>query len=699
MKKLISFLTLSILFAGLMPQMALAYTGVNLANTEPDAVYSYNDNGMFGMRYTDETTDAQDTGTADVTLLTDLDDVFYIGFSEMFDGISMLVSTPVDGYKGSLYTDQGQYDVEYWNGTSWDEFSFLETLRIVNYDIKNHPTDGVFSETWAMPTDWATTTVNSSSSLYYARLSFTEAYTADAVVSQIGIIDYNLKIEVRDEFGDGIEDMVEGDFTIEGNYGTDDTIYHFEEIGDGVYGFALDAPISTDPEYNFSIFPDGYVGKDPARENVDLDFSEYLFESEDHAFAYVFMLKNGAGEDVDPVSAMAGLANVTCTVDDNDVYCPVKVSHDGTGTDATIYADGYLAKQPALGDRTTDTAAQIQTTLTMEYGYTATVKNDNGDLITNATLMSGDDYDVQCNYIGSGVYGCPISISDADPLVRITADGYETFSSSFSTQRTDHSSAQVSTTFILEEGESTVDDGTDSDGDGLTDVEEATLGTDPTSVDTDGDGAEDGTEVDMGTDPNDATDFLANYPDYEEECAHPFDDTRSHWAEESICALYSAGVVEGRSGSEYEPNMSVTRAEFLKIALLNAGLTVTADASYTYTDVDESDWYYEYVTYATAEGYVEGYDDGSFRPNSAINRAEAMSILMNIAGVVMYDVMEDDIEFDDVDVDDWFAWAVVAATDENIVEGYDDDTFRPGNNITRAETAVIARRAWFVYYE
>ncbi|MEK9159630.1 MAG: S-layer homology domain-containing protein [Patescibacteria group bacterium] len=243
-----------------------------------------------------------------------------------------------------------------------------------------------------------------------------------------------------------------------------------------------------------------------------------------------------------------------------------------------------------------------------------------------------------------------------------------------------------------------VDDGDeDDDGDGLTKDEEDDYGTSDSDVDSDNDGVEDGTEVDMGTDPDDSADYLANYPDYEDDCNDPFDDTNNHWAEESICALYSAGVVEGRSHDEYEPNMSVTRAEFLKIALLNAELTVTENDNYGYTDVDSDDWFYSYVTYATGEGYTEGYYDNSFRPNDSINRAEAMTILMRIAGVPEDE--EVDSDFEDMDGDEWFAWAVMEAVDEHIVEGYDDGEFKPENYITRAETAVIARRAWYVYYE
>lgn len=774
MKKLISLLSLPVFLLALLPQVALAYTGVSLANDEVDAYYYCNYTSPFCLT-TSDTTDAQDAGTNDVSIPTDLNDAMYFGYAEMFDGVAMDVYTSVAGYDTTDFLSVlGKYEIEYWNGSSWVELDIHRGASSYNYDIKDDSTTGAWSETWLRPTDWVTSTVGSSSAMYYVRMQITEEYSSSttATATQVGIIDYNLKAEVLDELGYAIEGMEETDFVVrETSSGGILYGYAFEELGDGLYGFAIDSSSVT--EYELFLYPSGFVAEDRA---VNLSFSETLYDDFDVAYSHYLTAENAVGTQVGIDEATAGVTPVDCVIDGMEAYCAVDIGNDGTGAEAYVYVDGYVALTDGITNRTSSSLNQAQETYVLHYGYVATVKDESGNLLTAATVKAGDALDLTCDYIGSGQYGCPISLTDSEPLVQVSATGYETLDSVFSSERTAPTSTQVTTTFRLEESVTEepdpTDDGTDTDSDGLTDMEEDDLGTDENDADTDNDGLEDGDEVDMGTDPKDSDtdndgdddgdevtagtdplvdegevtesdsdgdglddddeadlgtdeddadtdddgisdgaevatdtdpldreDFLANAEDYDADCSDPFTDTAGNFAEISICLLYDDEIVNGATSSTYEPSRAITRAEFLKIALLNAGFTVTADTSVSYDDVDSSDWYYSYITYATAEGYVEGYDDGDFRPNAEINRAEAMIMMMRIAGVDEYDVDDSDINFNDVDDSDWYAWAIVEADTEGISEGYSDGTFKPGNDITRAEVAVIARRVWYVYFE
>lgn len=514
----------------------------------------------------------------------------------------------------------------------------------LTYDLANG-SDDAMKETWVKPSDWAMTTVSGSSSLYFARMRATADYSGSAMAAEVGIIVYNLKVVMRDEFGDPISGMEEADFEITGGSGVDDTVYAFEEIENGTYGFALDAPSSSGSEYTISTFPSGFVARDPARSGIDLDFGEYEYESEDNAYSHVIEAVNEAGAEVAILSANAGLSDVDCVIDGVEAYCAVDMGDDGSGAMVEVYSDGYIPASQAITNRVSG-SGQEREAVTVEYAYIATVQDLAGNTITDAA-------------------------------VQISADGYEILESTFSSDRTDYTDAQVTSTFKLEEGTSEPETELDSDGDGISDeAEEAT-----------------------GTDPLDSEDYLADAEDYDVDCDDPFTDTAGNFAENAICILYDEGVVQGRSSTLFEPSDSITRAEFLKIALLNAGLTITADSSVEYSDVDPSDWFYSYVTYATTEGFVEGYEDGEFRPNAEINRAEAMVMMMRIAEVAAYDVTEGDLSFNDVNEEDWYAWAVLTASENGISEGYFDGTFRPNKSITRAEVAVIARRVWYVYFE
>lgn len=191
---------------------------------------------------------------------------------------------------------------------------------------------------------------------------------------------------------------------------------------------------------------------------------------------------------------------------------------------------------------------------------------------------------------------------------------------------------------------------------------------------------EDESELDNGeNDSNDCSTFI---------------DIDNTFATDYICNLYDRGSVNGKTSRTFDPEEDITRAEFLKIVLLDAGMDPYATSNVFYDDVSSNDWYYSYITYATTRGYVEGFSDGTFRPNDDLSRAEAVVILLNVYGEDDQDFSAGDIDFWDVGTSDWFAYAVVIADENNIVEGYTDNSFRPYEDISRAEAAKIVDVAY-----
>lgn len=97
---------------------------------------------------------------------------------------------------------------------------------------------------------------------------------------------------------------------------------------------------------------------------------------------------------------------------------------------------------------------------------------------------------------------------------------------------------------------------------------------------------------------------------------------------EAINWLQNQKVVQGYSDNTFRPENPVNRAEFLKMLYETIGLQGKT-ANINFPDVPENEWYTKYIKEAYADGVVNGYDDGYFRPDAQINLAEALKIVMN----------------------------------------------------------------------
>ncbi|MBI5411841.1 S-layer homology domain-containing protein [Candidatus Peregrinibacteria bacterium] len=169
----------------------------------------------------------------------------------------------------------------------------------------------------------------------------------------------------------------------------------------------------------------------------------------------------------------------------------------------------------------------------------------------------------------------------------------------------------------------------------------------------------------------------------------PFTDIVNHWSEAFVEKLLSLGVVSGKTATAFAPDDAITRAEITKIALNAFGYDVPSlGGAKAFKDIDAFAWYAPYIQVAKNEKIIGGYEDGTFRPNQPVTRAEALKILASAAkttidpkGVFL---------FKDVEETAWYMKFVAYAKANEIAAGYSDGTFRPTAPITRAEVAKIA---------
>ena len=162
------------------------------------------------------------------------------------------------------------------------------------------------------------------------------------------------------------------------------------------------------------------------------------------------------------------------------------------------------------------------------------------------------------------------------------------------------------------------------------------------------------------------------------------------WYHDAVDYVVEHGIMTGTSATTFEPNTTLSRAMVAQILYnLEGQPTVTGES--TFTD-SNTHWAAKAITWAQETGVVNGYEDNTFRPNRAVTREELAQMLYNYAKVKGYDLTAsgDLTAFPDVSkVSDWAETAMSWANGNQLINGFEDDTLRPGGNSTRAQAASI----------
>ncbi len=159
-------------------------------------------------------------------------------------------------------------------------------------------------------------------------------------------------------------------------------------------------------------------------------------------------------------------------------------------------------------------------------------------------------------------------------------------------------------------------------------------------------------------------------------------------------AAEHTSYIKGDAGN-FRPEDNLTRAE---IATIISRLLVDEKGNFLFTegapyptsfsDVKASAWYSSAIGFMESQGIFYGYEDGTFRPDSYVTRAECAAVFSRFFTVVS----GLDNPFKDVSSSHWAKEAIINCAAKGYVEGYEDGSFRPNNNITRAEAVTLINR-------
>lgn len=155
--------------------------------------------------------------------------------------------------------------------------------------------------------------------------------------------------------------------------------------------------------------------------------------------------------------------------------------------------------------------------------------------------------------------------------------------------------------------------------------------------------------------------------------------------------LVEKGVIDGYPDGTFKPNNSVTRAEFSAFLAKILDLDTTDISNPNFKDVHTNAWYYNAVAALANQGLVGGYEDGTFQPNKQITRAEIAALLTRVCNLSADG--QATLPFADVPANSWYKEVVTALYQSKLVSGKTSTTFAPNDHATRAEATVFLHRA------
>ena len=175
-----------------------------------------------------------------------------------------------------------------------------------------------------------------------------------------------------------------------------------------------------------------------------------------------------------------------------------------------------------------------------------------------------------------------------------------------------------------------------------------------------------------------------------------FTDMAGHWAESYVKALFKDGIVTGISDTEFGPELSMKRCDFVLMLYRAAGSPAVLEGS-GFSDVPDSAYYASAVAWAYKNGVTQGKGEGLFAPTDTLTRQEGFTFLYRALGLLGVSFTDGDASLvdafpDAASVADWARTPAATLISLGIVQG-SDTGLMPGSSLTRAQMAKMLQSA------
>ncbi|EAX95010.1 S-layer homology domain containing protein [Trichomonas vaginalis G3] len=151
-------------------------------------------------------------------------------------------------------------------------------------------------------------------------------------------------------------------------------------------------------------------------------------------------------------------------------------------------------------------------------------------------------------------------------------------------------------------------------------------------------------------------------------------------------SLVRLPYMSGVSSDKFAPNEKITRAEAASVLKRLINDKAKSNDKSSFSDLKEEQWFYDNIVFIEKQGLIAGYEDGTFRPNEPMTRAQFASMMANY---LKLNVGNHPIDFKDVKENYWASDAINALSSHGIMVGKSKNEFKPNDKITRAEAATI----------